>query len=61
MGTKAEVNKYLYCRIAVIEMGPGETKEFAWSRHIAKYPEDSYVDIKIFNLNSMTYRPSYGG
>lgn len=51
METLSEVERYLYCRIAVIEIRPGETKEVAWSRHLANHPEDSNADIKIFNLD----------
>jgi hypothetical protein len=55
MRTHHEVEKYFSCRIAIIEMRPGETKEDAWSRHLGWYPEDFYADIKIFSRDS---RPS---
>jgi hypothetical protein len=49
---KPELEKYLNCRIAVIEIRPGETKDDAWSRHLAGHPEDCYANIKIFNRRS---------
>jgi hypothetical protein len=46
---KLEVEKFLNCRVAIVEIGPGETKEDAWARHLAGHPEDFYANIKIFN------------
>jgi hypothetical protein len=48
---KLEVARYLNCRVAIVDLGPGESKEEAWARHLAGHPEDSYADIKIFNRN----------
>ena len=31
MEPQTEVERYFHCRIAVIEMRPGESKEDAWS------------------------------
>jgi hypothetical protein len=53
---KSEVEKYLNCRIAIIEIRPGETTDEAWSRHLAGHPEDFYVNIKIFNDGSSRWR-----
>ncbi len=49
---KLEVEKYLNCRVAIIEIGYGETKEDAWARHLAGHPEDFYANIKIFNRDT---------
>jgi hypothetical protein len=49
---KLEVEKYLHCRVAIVEIGQGENKEDAWARHLAGHPEDSYADIKIFNRDT---------
>lgn len=54
---KPEVEKYLHCRIAIVEIGPGETKEDAWSRHLAGHPEDFYANIKIFNRDTRLPAP----
>lgn len=56
MEPQTEVERYFHCRIAVIEMKPGESKEGAWLRHMAGHPEDSYANIKIFNRNRKTGR-----
>ena len=53
MEPQTEVERYFHCRIAVIEMRPGESKEDAWSRHLLEHPEDAYADIKVFNRYSM--------
>ena len=49
---KLEVERYLNCRVAIVEIGPGETKEDAWARHLAGRPEDFYATIKIFNRDT---------
>jgi hypothetical protein len=49
---KLEVEKFFNCRVAIVEMGLGETKEDAWTRHLAGHPDDFYADIKIFNRDS---------
>jgi hypothetical protein len=48
---KLGVERYLNCRVAIVDLGPGESKEEAWARHLAGHPEDFYADIKIFNRN----------
>jgi hypothetical protein len=53
MAPQTEIERYFYCRIAVIEMGPGESKEDAWSLHVLEHPEDAYADIKVFNRPSL--------
>ncbi len=52
-----EIEKYFHCRIAIVELGPGETKEDAWSRHLDGHPEDFYANIKIFNLGNRDSQP----
>jgi hypothetical protein len=49
---KLEVERYLNCRVVIVDLEPGETKEDAWSRHLAGHPEDFNVNIKIFNRDS---------
>jgi hypothetical protein len=56
MEPQTELERYCQCRIAIIEVRPGETKEGAWSRHLAKHPEDSYANVKIFNRGGTSYR-----
>lgn len=53
MEPQTEVEKYFHCRIAVIEMKLGESKENAWSLHLLEHPEDAYADIKVFNRHSL--------
>lgn len=53
MAPQTEIERYFYCRIAVIEMKPGERKEDAWSLHLLEHPEDAYADIRVFNRHSM--------
>ncbi len=43
------LEKYFNIRMAIIEMRLEETKEEAWSRHLAEHPEDLYANLKIFN------------
>lgn len=56
MEPQTEVERYFHCRIVIIEMSPGESKEGAWLRYLAGHPEDSYANIKVFNRNSTTGR-----
>lgn len=51
------IKNYFNFRIAIIEMGFGENKEDAWSRHLSEHPEDTYANIKIFNRDSRIPRP----
>ncbi len=53
MAPQTEIERYFHCRIAVIELRPGESKEDAWSSHLIEHPEDAYADIKVFNRHSM--------
>ena len=53
MEPQTEVERYFHCRIAVIQMRPGENKEDAWSLHLLEHPEDADADIKVFNQYSM--------
>jgi hypothetical protein len=53
MEPQTGIERYFHCRVAVIEMRPGESKEDAWSLHLLEHPEDAYVDIKVFNRDSM--------
>jgi hypothetical protein len=53
MEPQTEIERYFHCRIAIIDMRPEETKEKAWSRHLVKYPENAYADIKIFNRDNI--------
>ena len=53
MEPQTEVERYFHCRIAVIELRPGESKEDAWSLHLLEHPEDAYADIKVFNQYSV--------
>jgi hypothetical protein len=43
------VEKYFYCRLAIVQMKPRESTEEAWDRHLAAYPGDVYATIKVFN------------
>ena len=43
------VERYFYCRLAVVQMEPRESTEEAWDRHLAEHPGDVYVNIKVFN------------
>jgi hypothetical protein len=43
------VEKYFYCRLAVVQMEPRESTEEAWDRHLAAHPGDVYATIKVFN------------
>lgn len=52
MEPQTEIERYFYCRIALIELRPGENKEDAWLLHLLEHPEDTYADIKVFNRNS---------
>lgn len=52
MEPPTEIERYFYCRIALIELRPGENKEDAWLLHLLEHPEDTYADIKVFNRNS---------
>ena len=52
MAPQTEIERYFYCRIAIVELSPGESKEDAWLLHLLEHPEDTYADIKIFNRNS---------
>ena len=52
METQPEIERYLHCRIAIIERRLGETKGDAWSRHLLAHPEDAYAAIKVFNRDS---------
>ncbi len=56
MERQTELERYCHCRIAIIEIRPGETKEGAWSRHLARHPEDSSAHVKIFNRGDTSYR-----
>ena len=44
------IGKYFGCRIAIVQVNSGETKEEAWNRNLAKHPEDIHASIKIFNF-----------
>jgi hypothetical protein len=44
-----DLEKYFNIRMAIIEIRLDETKEEAWSRHLAEHPEDSYANIKVFS------------
>jgi|GEM_PF-4650780 len=35
--------------VVVIRVGPGESNEAAWKRHLDKNPEDRQAMVKIFN------------
>jgi hypothetical protein len=52
MEIQTEIERYLHCRVAVIEIRPGESKADAWSLHLLEHPEDAYADIKVFNRYS---------
>ncbi len=56
MEARTELERFCQCRIAIIEIRPGETKEVAWSRHLAQNPEDSHAHVKIFNRGGTSYR-----
>jgi hypothetical protein len=43
------VERYFYCRLAVVQMEPQESTEEAWDRHLAEHPGDVYATIKVFN------------
>lgn len=43
------VERYFYCRMAVVQMEPRESTEAAWDRHLADHPGDVYANIKVFN------------
>jgi hypothetical protein len=43
------VERYFYCRLAVVQMEPRESTEEAWGRHLADHPGDVYANIKVFN------------
>jgi hypothetical protein len=43
------VERFFYCRMAVVQMEPRESTEEAWGRHLADHPGDVYANIKVFN------------
>ena len=43
------VDRYFYCRLAIVQMEPRESTEEAWGRHLAAHPGDVYANIKVFN------------
>jgi hypothetical protein len=43
------VDRYFYCRLAIVQMEPRESTEEAWGRHLADHPGDVYATIKVFN------------
>ncbi len=43
------VERYFYCRKAVVQMEPRESTAEAWDRHLAEHPGDVYANIKVFN------------
>jgi hypothetical protein len=43
------VERYFYCRLAVVQMEPRESTEEAWGRHLSENPGDVYANIKVFN------------
>jgi hypothetical protein len=43
------MERYFYCRLAVVQMEPRESNEEAWDRHLAEHPGDVYANIKVFN------------
>jgi hypothetical protein len=43
------VERYFYCRLAVVQMEPRESTAEAWDRHLAAHPGDVYANIKVFN------------
>jgi hypothetical protein len=53
MESQTEVERYFQCRIAVIALRPGESKEDAWLLHLLEHPEDAYANIKVFNQYSL--------
>ena len=43
------VERYFYCRLAVVQMEPRESTEEAWDRHLTEHPGDVYANVKVFN------------
>jgi hypothetical protein len=48
------VERYFYCRLAVVQMEPRESNAEAWDRHLAEHPGDVYANIKVFNRAAST-------
>jgi hypothetical protein len=46
---QSEVKKYFYYRMAIIQVGVGETEDEAWQRHLMESPKDIYATIRVFN------------
>ncbi len=44
-----EVYNYFHYRMAIIQVGFGETSDDAWHRHLEENPEDIYTNIRVFN------------
>ena len=45
--------RYFSCRIAIVQVEFGETKEEAWRRHLATHPGDVNATVKVFNCLSI--------
>jgi hypothetical protein len=48
-GKRDLLSRLLKMRMAIVEVGPAETNEEAWLRHLATHPEDLNTNIRIFN------------
>ena len=48
-GKRDHLSKLLNVRMAIVEVGIGETNEEAWLRHLTTHPEDLYANVRIFN------------
>jgi hypothetical protein len=48
------VERYFYCRLAIVQMEPRESTAEAWDRHLAAHPGDVYANIKVFNSPSIS-------
>jgi hypothetical protein len=46
---QSELWKYFYYRLAIIQVGDGETNHAAWHRHLMHSPDDIKATIRVFN------------
>ena len=46
---QSEVMKYVYYRMAIIQVRVGETNDEAWQRHLTETPNDINATIRVFN------------
>ncbi len=51
--SRSELLKIFFYKTAVVTIYRGESTQQAWQRHLAEHPEDAYVDIRIFNCESV--------